>query len=95
MFVVVVNFVIAAEHTAAFAEAVRAQASNSLNLEKDCHVFDVCIAGNEFLLYEKYSTSEAFDEHLRSEHFKQFDADVAPWVSSKTVSKWQEQGAAA
>ena len=92
MFVVVVNFRITPEHVAEFAIAVQKQARNSLTLEDDCHVFDVCAADNEFLLYEKYTDVAAFDCHLASEHFKQFDAQVSAWFDRKTVSQWQEMG---
>ena len=91
MFVVVVEFVVAPEHAASFLEAVRVQAGNSLALEDDCHVFEVCTRPDDptgVLLYEKYSSPESFELHLRSAHFQQFDALVAPWVVHKSVQVW-------
>ena len=91
MFAVTVTFQIRAKYIAPFTDAVMQQAKNSLTLEPDCHVFDVCIAEGDptrIFLYEKYSDAGAFDQHLGSEHFKAFDALVLPWVTSKEVGRW-------
>jgi quinol monooxygenase YgiN len=95
MFVVTVSFVVDSGFEADFKEAVIKQAQNSLALEADCHVFDVCVAVDNaasIFLYEKYSDANAFDDHLASKHFKSFDALVGPWVKSKTVHKWSTTG---
>lgn len=95
MFVVVVEFEVRPETADAFRSAVLEQARNSLELEPDCHVFDVAEdeqRAGRFLLYEKYSSPQAFDEHLTSEHFRAFDARVTPWVLQKTVTTWSEPG---
>lgn len=95
MFVVTVNFVVAPDHRPDFSAAMLVQADNSLTLEVDCLVFDVCVASDNdcsFFLYEKYTSAAAFDEHLASDHFKVFDALVAPWTVSKSVSTWSEAG---
>jgi len=88
MFVVLVQFEIRASYVQQFHEAVKQQAFNSLKLERDCHVFDVC-QGNEektcFVLYELYSDEDAFKVHLKSEHFLAFDQLVGDWVTSKAV----------
>ena len=91
MFVVVVEFEVQPEAADAFRSAVLEQARNSLDLEPECKVFDVAEDGRRagrFLLYEKYSSPDAFDEHLASEHFRAFDARVTPWVLQKTVMEW-------
>lgn len=96
MFVVTVNFVVASEFEPEFTNAMLEQARNSMELEADCHVFDVCSASDDscsVYLYEKYTDANAFQLHLESEHFKSFDAKVAPWVTSKTVNTWSELGA--
>ena len=36
-------------------------------------------------LYEVYDDRKAFDAHLATLHFKQFDPAVAPMVASKAV----------
>ena len=89
MFVVIVEFDLRARHVRAFRERVRQQAADSLELEPDCHVFDVCIdpdREDSVLLYEVYSDRAAFDAHLASAHFKAFDAAVKLWFDDKRVS---------
>ena len=95
MFIVAVNFTVHTEHVKEFHEAVRQQANVSLKVERDCHLFDVCIDRQNpasVFLYEKYTDADAFDAHLASTHFESFDALVAPWVESKTVTTWQILG---
>lgn len=95
MFVITVDFLVSPESVQLFAAAVTRQAENSLQLEEHCHVFDVCISADNpsaFFLYEKYTDAAAFDVHLKSEHFKAFDALVAPWVTKKTVNRWSTSG---
>ncbi len=91
MFIVTVIFDIKAPHIKEFVDAVLLQAQNSLELEDDCHVFDVCRSDDSparIFLYEKYADSDAFDKHLQSAHFAAFDAEVAPWVAAKHVDTW-------
>ena len=92
MYVVVVEFTIKAEFAVRFRERVRQQAKDSLALEPQCHVFDVCIdpARAEFvLLYEVYSERGAFDAHLGSAHFIDFDNTVSDWVDHKKVACYE------
>jgi autoinducer 2-degrading protein len=89
MYVVVVEFTIKPEFAGRFRERVQQQARDSLERESECHVFDVCIdpAQDEFvLLYEVYSERGAFDAHLESAHFSDFDNSVRDWVESKQVA---------
>jgi quinol monooxygenase YgiN len=89
MYVVVVEFTIKPEFAGRFRERVQQQARDSLELESECHVFDVCIdpAQDEFvLLYEVYSERGAFEAHLESAHFIDFDNRVRDWVESKQVA---------
>jgi quinol monooxygenase YgiN len=88
MYVVVVEFAIKPEFCARFRERVQQQARDSLELESECHVFDVCIdpeRENFVLLYEVYSDRAAFDTHLASAHFIDFDKMVRDWVKGKQV----------
>ena len=92
MYVVVVEFELRAEHAAAFCARVAQQAADSLERESGCHVFDVCIepARNDFvLLYEVYIDRAAFDAHLQSAHFADFDREVAGWVVDKRVRTFE------
>lgn len=89
-FVVVVTFQVLPEFGAAFADAVLENASTSRTTELGCSVFDVCESENtsEIFLYEVYDSEAAFKEHLATEHFRRFDALVAPWVASKQVTTY-------
>ncbi len=96
MFVITVLFECHVEQTEAFAAALETQAHNSVTKEQDCLVFDVCSdpeMPNRFFLYEVYSDEAAFDLHLKSDHFLDFDKKVAPMVASKTVGRWQKHPA--
>ena len=91
MFVVTVTFVASPEHAEAFRERVRQQASDSLSREAGCHRFDVCVdpqTPGRIFLYELYSDQAAFQAHLETQHFRDFDRDVAPWIEDKTVATW-------
>jgi len=91
MYVVTVTFVTVPEHRDAFAEAMNIQAENSLEREPACLRFDICRNPDDpdtTFLYEIYEDEAAFQVHLASDHFKEFDALVADWVESKTVNTW-------
>ena len=94
MFVVTVWFEVHPEHADAFRERMLIQASNSLEREPECRQFDVSFDPNDSascFLYERYTDRNAFDVHLGSEHFKQFDATVTPWIKSKKVEIWTQE----
>ena len=89
MYFVVVKFIIADGYGEMFLKRVRQQAHDSLSKEPDCHVFDVCVDLNDdhrIMLYEAYSNQAAFDFHLQSSHFREFDRDVKEMVLDKTIS---------
>ena len=89
MYVVIVEFIIKPEFAARFRERVQQQARDSLELESECHVFDVCIdpaRDDCVLLYEVYSERGAFDAHRESAHFIDFDNRVRDWVESRQVA---------
>lgn len=91
MFVVTVDFVIHEQHVENFRQAVENQARNSLEQEEGCHQFDVCYDIDDdtaVFLYEIYSDRDAFEEHLDTEHYLDFDASVKDWVAKKDVSQW-------
>jgi quinol monooxygenase YgiN len=92
MYVVTVKFEIKPENLDEFQELMKNQASNSLENEAGCFQFDVCYGcdqANLCFLYEKYSDREAFEDHLASPHFKEFDSAVQPFVISKDVGTWE------
>jgi len=89
MYVVVVEFTIKPEFAERFRERVQQQARDSFELEFECHGFDVGIdpARDQFvLLHEVYSERAAFDAHLKSTHFIDFDNGVRDWVESRQVA---------
>ncbi|MDH3715207.1 MAG: antibiotic biosynthesis monooxygenase [Gammaproteobacteria bacterium] len=89
MFVVTVIFELHPGRAGEFEPAMLAQARNSLAAEADCLQFDVCRnpqREDEFFLYEIYRDRAAFDAHLDSPHYKNFDATVAQMVADKTVN---------
>jgi autoinducer 2-degrading protein len=93
MYVVIVEFTIDAAHVDDFRERVQQQARDSLAKEAGCHVFDVCIdpqSPERVLLYEVYSDAAAFDTHLASAHFLDFDACVRDWLRDKKVTRWKK-----
>jgi len=92
MYIVCVTFKIAPEHFETFLPLMRAQAENSLSQEPECHQFDVSLSETEqstIFLYEKYTNRAAFDVHLASDHFKEFDAAVSGLVLDKKVEMYQ------
>lgn len=94
MFVVTVQFRVKQEHHAAFLDAVVQNAATSLANEADCRVFDVCTdphGSQTVFLYEVYVSAAAFDHHLQTPHFKEFDRLVTPWVADKQVDIWQRE----
>lgn len=85
---VLVEFVLHPGAEGQFLPLMRAQAANSLALEKACQVFDIWTASDQpgkVLLYEVYDDRAAFDLHLASAHFHSFDAAVVALVAQKRV----------
>lgn len=90
-YAVTVDFEINSGEFDRFLERVKIQASDSLRLEGGCLEFKVWTGSaqeSHVYLYEVYEGAAAFQEHLQSRHFKQFDAEVASWVLSKKVECW-------
>ena len=63
-------------------------ASRSRTAEPGCECFDVLVpkeAVNQVFLYEIYKDKAAFDEHLRTQHFLDFNSASARLVKAKTI----------
>jgi autoinducer 2-degrading protein len=91
MFVVTVSFQIKAPYATTFLDRVRQQAADTLNNEKQCRRFDVCVAADDsskIFLYEIYDDAPAFANHLQTPHFLSFNSDTQDWVEIKTVEQW-------
>ena len=94
MFVITVDFEIKSEFVNEFRNRVLQQAKDSLNNEEKCLIFDVCFDEkytNKVFLYEIYQDKNAFDDHLKSDHYLSFDKDVKNWVTKKTVNQLIKQ----
>ena len=93
MYVVTVSFDVKPESVDAFRIAMLEQAANSIEKEAGCHQFDVCFDPKQphrCFLYEKYTDRTAFDLHLASDHFKDFNETVGPMLANKEVDHWDE-----
>ncbi|PHQ72110.1 MAG: antibiotic biosynthesis monooxygenase [Sneathiella sp.] len=92
-FAVSVNFDVKSGQELAFMEEMKKQAKNSLTLEPDCHYFDICVSPDDpgvVLLYELYTDAAAFDAHLASDHFVQFNETVAPMIAQRVITTWKK-----
>ena len=90
MFAILVTFRIADDAVERFLELIRANAASSLVDEPGCHRFDILTdpeAPDTVVLYELYDDAAAFDHHRQTQHFKLFDAEVAPIVKDKSVRR--------
>ena len=91
MYVVTVIFIVKEEFVKKFAETIKVQAHNSLEKEDGCLQFDVCFDPQDarrVFLFEVYLNEAAFDDHMQTEHFKEFDLLVKDWLVSKEVQTW-------
>lgn len=89
MLIITVNFKIKPAHRDEFRVAMLKNAATSLAVEPGCVTFDVCENHDGTIyLYERYVDDAAFDVHLKSLHFIEFDKQVAPWVESKQVERF-------
>ncbi|MFT5438965.1 MAG: autoinducer 2-degrading protein [Alphaproteobacteria bacterium] len=92
MYVVTVNFEIEPAHVDGFRTAVMRQAENSVSKEPDCHRFDVSVDGADpakFFLYEIYTDEAAFQAHLKTAHYADFNATTTPWVKAKAGTRFE------
>jgi (4S)-4-hydroxy-5-phosphonooxypentane-2,3-dione isomerase len=96
MLAVSVFFKIKAESVEAFRKVMAEQAKNSLEKEEACRRFDVCYDDKRperCFLYELYDDQAAFDAHLASGHFANFDKVSAPLIESRLIDTWSLQPA--
>tara|TARA_B100001057_G_scaffold422761_1_gene444455 strand:- start:217 stop:537 length:321 start_codon:yes stop_codon:yes gene_type:complete len=88
MFVIIVDFLIKEEEVENFKPLMLENARASLMYEPGCRQFDVCFDiedSRKCFLYEVYDSTDAFDEHLLTGHFKTFDAAVGSMLENKHV----------
>ncbi len=87
-FAIVVDFRMKPEDVDTFVTAVTENAAASAGTEPGCRRFDVLTSrdGEPVVwLYEIYDDRDAFEAHLRTEHFAKFKAATDPIVQGVTV----------
>ena len=90
--VVAVVFRAKPAHRDEFRRAMIENATASRTREPGCRQFDVCTDPQDqtrVFLYELYDDRAAFDAHLATPHFKEFDRKTGAWLMSKTASTLQ------
>ncbi len=92
MFVITVEFKVRPEFLAQFLLKMIANARASATTEPGCRQFDVCTDpqdASRIFLYELYDDRAAFEAHLATAHFKEFDRKTSAWLVSKAASTLQ------
>lgn len=93
MYAVTVKFDLFSDKMQYFLPLMHANARASVEQEAGCQQFDVCVdpsSPNALFLYEVYDDEAAFQSHLKTEHFRNFDAETAGMVASKEVATYSE-----
>lgn len=88
-FTIIVDFTLKPGAMGVFRQLIDSNARESCRREPGCRRFDVLIPEGEadrVVLYEIYDDREAFDAHLKMEHFHRFDRDSANLVVRKSVT---------
>ena len=88
MYVIVAELKIEPDKMEVFEQFAYGQAKNSVELEEECHQFDICQDENDssaFLFYEVYSNKAAFDLHTKTDHFDKFFAEVGSMIVEKSI----------
>jgi autoinducer 2-degrading protein len=92
-YVITVAFDVETAERARFLDLVCRNAAASLDSEPGCLRFDVLVPQGDgepdVLLYEIYEDREAFQAHLDSEHFRDFDTTTRAAVRRKTVQEYE------
>ena len=90
-YVIIVDFRLKPGTQEAFRTLIDENATMSCATEAGCRRFDVIVPKNEknrVVLYEIYDDRAAFEEHIKTVHFKSFDAASKGLVSEKIVSEY-------
>ena len=91
-FVITVDFYLHAGTLEPFLILIKENARKSLTEEPGCDRFDVLIekgAPDHIVLYEIYHDRAAFDVHLKSRHFAQFNTASQRYVKDKKVVEYE------
>ena len=82
-FVVIAEFEVKPDCIAAFLQAARSDATQSLAKEPGCRQFDIIqpeTPANTVIFYEVYDSRAAFDAHLATAHVDEFRTAFPPLV---------------
>lgn len=88
MYAVTVLFKLVPGGAERFLPLVLANARTTLTDEPGCLRFDVCtdpLRPEDVFLYEIYYDRAAFDRHLETPHFQEFDTRVVDLVAAKQI----------
>jgi (4S)-4-hydroxy-5-phosphonooxypentane-2,3-dione isomerase len=87
-FVIYVEFTLHEQSVSGFMPLMLGNAEASLRDEPGCERFDVLqVPGkpHEIVLYEIYKDKAAFQAHLKTRHFQEFNSATAAHIQSKKV----------
>jgi quinol monooxygenase YgiN len=90
-YVIMVDFRLKPGCQTAFRRLIDENARTSVREEPGCRRFDVLEPTREkdrIVLYEIYDDRAAFELHLKSAHFADFDSTSAPLVAEKIVTDY-------
>jgi quinol monooxygenase YgiN len=93
MYAVTVLFKLVPGGAEAFMPLMLANAKTTITDEPGCLRFDVCtdpLRPDEVFLYEVYYDRAAFDRHLETPHFKEFDSAVFHLIASKRIGTYAQ-----
>jgi len=91
-YVITVDFFLHAGTLEPFLRLIKENAQKSLTDEPGCDRFDVLIekgSPDHVVLYEIYADRAAFDLHVKSRHFAQFNAASQRYVKDKKIVEYE------
>lgn len=91
MFAVCVTFTIKPGAMPEFLPMMFDQARRSLEIEPDCHQFDICVSEEEnaVFLYEIYTDAQAFQTHRELDHTRTFEKVSPAYFDEKIVRTYR------
>jgi (4S)-4-hydroxy-5-phosphonooxypentane-2,3-dione isomerase len=91
-YAITVEFTLKPGTMAAFRQLIDVNAQNSCDFEPGCQRFDVLVPFNsqdKILLYEIYDDKQAFEAHMKTDHFLSFNRDSSDLVISKSLYEFE------
>jgi autoinducer 2-degrading protein len=91
-YVITVDFFLHAGTLEPFLRLIKDNAQKSLTDEPGCDRFDVLIekgSPDHIVLYEIYQDRAAFEAHVKSRHFAQFNAASQRYVKDKKIVEYE------